>query len=70
MSRDKKKDKDKRKNYCVTFSHAEINVEVQDCLDEHEAIYHAEKKIEELDFDYKLVAHQCGGYGFDKKEET
>tara|TARA_R100000664_G_C2687580_1_gene93007 strand:+ start:493 stop:687 length:195 start_codon:yes stop_codon:yes gene_type:complete len=62
--------KDKRKNYCVTFKHAVIDVEVQDCLDEHEAFAYAENKIKELDFDYELVAHQCGGYGFDKKEET
>ena len=61
MSRDKKKDKDKRKNYCVTFKRAVIDVEVQDCLDEHEAFYHAEKKIEDLDFDYELEAYVCGG---------
>jgi hypothetical protein len=53
--------KDKRKDYCVNFKHAIIDVEVLDCIDEHEAIAYAEKKIEELDFDYELEAYQCGG---------
>ena len=61
MSRNKKKDKDKRKNYCVNFKRAVIDVEVQDCLDEHEAIYHAENKIKELDCDFELEAYVCGG---------
>ena len=61
MSRNKKKDEDKRKDYCVTFKRAVISVEVLDCIDEHEAIAYAEKKIEELDFDYELEAYQCGG---------
>ena len=52
--------RDKRKDYCVTFKHAVIDVEVQDCLDEHEAIAYAEKKIKELDFDYELEAYVCG----------
>ena len=53
--------KDKRKDYCVILKQALIHVETLDCIDEHEAIAYAEKKIEELDFDYELEAYQCGG---------
>ena len=61
MSRNKKKDEDKRKDYCVTFKRAVISVEVLDCIDEHEAIAYAENMIKELDFDYELEAYVCGG---------
>ncbi len=62
--------KDKRKDYCVTFKRAVIDVEVLDCIDEHEAIAYAENKIKELDFDFELEAYQCGGHGFKEQEET
>ena len=52
--------RDKRKDYNVSFSRAVLDVEVLDCIDEHEAIAYAEKKIKELDFDYELEAYVCG----------
>ena len=62
--------RDKRKDYCVTFKRAVIDVEVLDCINEHEAIAYAENKIKELDFDFELEAYQCGGHGFEEQEET
>ena len=62
--------KDKKKDYHVTFKRAVIDTEVLDCVDEHEAIAFAEKKIENLEFDYELEAYQCGGHGFGEQEET
>jgi hypothetical protein len=73
MSRNKKKDEVKRKDYCVTFKHAVLDVEVLNCIDEHEAIALAENKIKELDFDFELEAYEIssdsGGHGFELEEE-